>query len=565
MSTISQSSMMTNIERSSDPNSYVSLRVDEEECAEAPGSPGASLEVERQCYEDLLSSESDPVDSESNADHESHGDSDSQSGSSPTVINHDADHTAVNADVQYADFNGDLTQVQKMDPELSPVPYKHECEGNQPYIPPRINQGTIFFTWFTPYRQLFVLIFSINLIGAVVGLSGRWNWSKRNATPLVVGNILIAIAIRSEWVLRFLYWIAVKIFRPSIFPLCLRIKVVGILYHIGGVHSGCGLSALLWIIVAASVQFQEAKLHPTVSLVALGMCLACVALTCFSALPFIRRPFHNFFEMIHRFVGWAGIVSTIVYVILECMWNVGEQRWDLRASRLITKPQLWFLITILIITLFSWITTAKVPITVYASSEKASVIRVPGGLTSGLHTRISLGGLREWHIFGSISQGKHADCHYIVAAVQGEFTKMLNTEKPEMIYTKRWKPCGLPYFSRLFKRGLAMCTGSGIGAVASTCIQHDEWFLIWIGPNLEATYGKEIMQLIRDTIPENRRLIWDTRGPLGRPDVVRLLQNTHQYWEAEVTLFVGSPEMNNNVLQSCRALKTPVFGSIWDA
>jgi hypothetical protein len=78
--------------------------------------------------------------------------------------------------------------------------------------------------------------------------------------------------------------------------------------------------------------------------------------------------------------------------------------------------------------LFSWITVAKVPITVYAvrrlqpssilgkaenmtsleqSSEKASVIRVPGGLTSGLHTRISLGGLREWHIFGSIRYIAH--------------------------------------------------------------------------------------------------------------------------------------------------------------
>jgi hypothetical protein len=78
-----------------------------------------------------------------------------------------------------------------------------------------------------------------------------------------------------------------------------------------------------------------------------------------------------------------------------------------------------------------------------------------------------------------------------------------------------------------------MCTGSGIGAVASTCIQHDEWFLIWIGPNLDATYGQEIMQLIRNSIPESRRLIWDTRGPSGRPDVVRLLQNTHQYWKAE--------------------------------
>ncbi|KAA1069291.1 hypothetical protein PGT21_019819 [Puccinia graminis f. sp. tritici] len=110
-----------------------------------------------------------------------------------------------------------------------------------------------------------------------------------------------------------------------------------------------------------------------------------------------------------------------------------------------------------------------------------------------------------------------------------------------------------------------MCTGSGIGAVASTCIQNENWFLIWIGPNLENTYGEEIMQLICGKIPESRRLIWDTRGPLGRPDVVRLLHDTYKYWDAEVTLFVGSPEMNSNVLQSCRALKIPVFGSIWDA
>jgi hypothetical protein len=171
----------------------------------------------------------------------------------------------------------------------------------------------------------------------------------------------------------------------------------------GGVHSGCGLSALLWIIVAASVQFQEAKLHPTILLVALVICLACVALTCFSAFPIIRRPFHKcvksrqynlprcafiqltlnrsdfltvfsrlfivlldgeFFCMISLAfqivelsrtstndsriqISRTGIVSTFVYVLAECMWNVEGQSWDLDASRLITKPQLWFLITIL--------------------------------------------------------------------------------------------------------------------------------------------------------------------------------------------------------------------------
>ncbi|OAV90555.1 hypothetical protein PTTG_08305 [Puccinia triticina 1-1 BBBD Race 1] len=443
--------------------------------------------------------------------------------------------------------------------------WKHELEQKSTYVAPKITLMTTLLTWFTPYRQLFVLTFGVNFAGVVTVLSGYWPWALRHLTAMVVGNALLAIGIRSEWVLRFLYWSAVKTFRPRMFPLWIRVKVVGVVYHIGGVHSGCGLSALLWLSVASSVYFKNTSVHNVITLISLGICQACLYLTCLSAFPFIRGRHHNLFEIIHRFVGWIGIVSTILFVIVDSLWDVAEQRWNSMASRLITKPELWFLTAIVFLIVFSWITIAKVPVTVFTSSDKASVIRVPGGLTSGLHTRISMGGLREWHIFGSISEGKHADCHYIVAAVQGEFTKMLNVDKPVALYTKRWKPCGLPYFSRLFKRGLAICTGSGIGAVASTCLQHDSWFLIWIGPNLETTYGKELMELIYNRIPENRRLIWDTRGPLGRPDVVRLLKDTHQYWNAEVTLFVGSPEMNNNVLQSSRALNIPAFGSIWDA
>ncbi|EHS64359.1 uncharacterized protein PGTG_22183 [Puccinia graminis f. sp. tritici CRL 75-36-700-3] len=151
-------------------------------------------------------------------------------------------------------------------------------------------------------------------------------------------------------------------------------------------------------------------------------------------------------------------------------------------------------------------------------SNKASIIRVPGGLTSGLHTRVSRGGLREWHIFGSISEGKHADCHYIVMAVQGGFTRAMNEDQPETL---------------LFHRGVAICTGSGIGAVGSTCIQHDDWFLIWIGADLESTYGTEFMDFIKSKIQPERLLIWDTRGPLGRPDVNVELERVYKQWNAQ--------------------------------
>jgi hypothetical protein len=187
------------------------------------------------CADEDLSS-SNPEDSRSNSEHKS--DTNTyylHSDLFPIVINHGTDHKVANFLVQHAAHFIDEypTHGQKVDKNISPLPHKNKYDGNQPYTPPRINRWTIFFTWFTPYRQLFVFMVSINLIGAAVGLSGHWTWSKRNATPLVVGNILLAIGIRSEFVLRFLYWIAVKTFRPSIFPLWLRVKVVGILYHIG--------------------------------------------------------------------------------------------------------------------------------------------------------------------------------------------------------------------------------------------------------------------------------------------------------------------------------------------
>ncbi|KAI8448657.1 hypothetical protein BY996DRAFT_8388018 [Phakopsora pachyrhizi] len=430
---------------------------------------------------------------------------------------------------------------------------------------PVIKPITRFTTWFTPYRKIFTLVVLINLVGCILELTGVWKWANKNLTTLVVGNTCVAILIRNEWFIRFLYWFSVKVFRPAIFPVWLRAKVVGIIYHIGGLHSGCGFSAFLWILVANYRYFSHVKNYHPIVIISLAICAGCILLTCATAFPVVRGAYHNLFELIHRFVGWFGILWTFIFIIVSNSWDSNSNQWDTSTERLIIHPELWFLVSIFLFIISSWITTSNVPVQILTSSDKASVIRVPGGLTSGLHTRISKGGLQEWHIFGSISEGKHSECHYIVIAVQGKFTKMLNVEKPQKLYTKTWKPCGLPYFSRMFNKGVAICTGSGIGAVGSTCIQHDDWYLIWIGPDLEKTYGKEIMGLICDKISPDRRLIWDTRSPLGRPNVFQLLQHVYKTWNAEVALFIGSPALNKQVLESSRALNLPVFGSIWDA
>lgn len=90
-----------------------------------------------------------------------------------------------------------------------------------------------FLTWLSPYRKLLISIFSLNLVGVVLVLCEHWPWVKSCAATLAVGNILVALIVRSEWLLRFWYWLCVKILRPQIFPLWVRVQVVGILFHIG--------------------------------------------------------------------------------------------------------------------------------------------------------------------------------------------------------------------------------------------------------------------------------------------------------------------------------------------
>ncbi|EGG01675.1 uncharacterized protein MELLADRAFT_110787 [Melampsora larici-populina 98AG31] len=404
---------------------------------------------------------------------------------------------------------GQSEVIIKIEKDRSQLKSHETVVANKTILNSYKSHGLDFLVWFTPYRQLLIFIVTVNASIVLSILCGPLGGTSRDFSLEVTLNIFVAIAIRNEWVIRFIYWVSIKLFSSSRVPIIVRKHIVGLLYHIGGLHSGCGISSLFW------------------------------------------------------FVGWLGIICTLLFVILGHLLSKTNPIQNM--MDVILDVQFWLMIMILFCILSSWVTTRRVDVECFASSKKATVIKVPGGLTSGLHTRISRGGLKEWHIFGSISEGKHSNCHYIVAAVQGDFTGNLNSDQPTRLYTKLYKPAGLPYFSRMFKRGVAICTGSGIGAVASTCIQHSDWFLIWIGPDLQNTYGSELMNLIEDKIPKDRRLIWDTRGPLGRPDVFLLLSNTYKDWNAEVVLFIGSPALNKSILRSSREHKIPLFGSIWDA
>ena len=90
-------------------------------------------------------------------------------------------------------------------------------------------------------------------------------------------------------------------------------------------------------------------------------------------------------------------------------------------------------------------------------------------------------------------EGTHAKYHYLICGVQGDFTRSLVNDPPTHLWTRQlkvrrslvsmiaWNSLTLraPHFqfagvsntSTLYKRGIRVCTGTGIGAALSTCIQ----------------------------------------------------------------------------------------------
>lgn len=194
----------------------------------------------------------------------------------------------------------------------------------------------------------------------------------------------------------------------------------------------------------------------------------------------------------------------------------------------------------------------------------------------------------EYHAFGIISEGRHSPYHYMVCGVQGDFTKSLVANPPTKIWTRELKfgmsclrgiswyrlywhcVAGIGHASAMFKRGIRVCTGTGIGAALSTCIQSKNWyeylntlptptytnshprFLIWIGSDQLSTFGTTISRLIHDNIEPDRMILWDTKERGGRPDTMQLLRDTWNSFGAEVIFITSNMKGNDEMMQGCR-------------
>ncbi|KAJ7219073.1 hypothetical protein GGX14DRAFT_589811 [Mycena pura] len=474
-----------------------------------------------------------------------------------------------------------LTEVRRehtavAKPTSKPKPKKH------------VSKWILWKIWFNTYRKFFTFVFTLNMVGIGLATSGHFPYAVNNTGALVLGNLNFAILMRNEVFGRFLYLIVNTCFAKWT-PLWFRLGCTSVLQHLGGIHSGCALSGVLWLLFKVVNNFRHLDVTHDAILIMGVVTNAAVMLSALSAFPWVRNTHHNVFERQHRFIGWIGLISTWIFVILGDTYNPINRSWNLNGDKLIQHQDFWFTCGMTFFIALPWICVREVPVDIELPSPKVAIIRFRRGMQQGLLGRISRSSIMEYHAFGIISEGTHAKYHYMIAGVQGDFTKGLVNDPPKTLWTRELKFAGVSNTSTLYTRGIRICTGTGIGAALSTCLQSPYWWVLRSyvpnqgslrrsanaryavthvnslqGSDQEKTFGPTISGLIHRHMGPERVTLWDSKQRGGRPDTMKLLKEVYYSWNAEVVFITSNFIGNSEMMEGCKAAGIPAFGTLWD-
>lgn len=417
--------------------------------------------------------------------------------------------------------------------------------------------------WFNTYRKLFTFCFSINMVGIGLAASGVWTYPIHRPAPLVLGNLMTAILMRNEVFGRILYWLVNTLFAKWP-PLWFRLGCTSVLQHLGGIHSGCALSGCLWLLLNVIDNFRNHTITNDSVLISGTITSCAVIVSVLSAFPWVRNTHHNVFERHHRFIGWLGLISTWIFVLLSDTFSTKDQRFEPSGIHILKQQEFYYVSAMTVLIALPWICVREVEIDIELPSPKVAIIRFERGMQQGLLGRVSRSRILEYHAFGIISEGTHSKYHYMICGVQGDFTRSLVNDPPRTLWSRELKFAGVSNTSTLYKRGVRICTGTGLGAALSTCLQSPYWYLIWIGSDQEKTFGPTIATLIHRHLGPERLLLWDSKQRGGRPDTMKILKEAYDYWQGEVVFITSNYQGNYEIMHGCKEAGIPAFGTLWD-
>lgn len=417
------------------------------------------------------------------------------------------------------------------------------------------------------YNRLIVVVLLGNVVLFIHGLVvGQWWGSGAIAlddiAQAALVNFAVAILIRQRRVINLIFWLATRL--STSWPLKIR-WTCGKVYHFGGLHVGGAIAGSLWFLVLVASLTQESfrrndsTLTETlvVSYVLVGMILA-MAIT---AVPPMRQRYHDRFELIHRFCGWAVL---LLFWVQNIFFVLSQADTVSVAFSIIGSVDLWVLALITVSVATPWFGVRKVPITVDVPSSHAAVVRFDYGLTpfTGSTSMISLTPLVEWHAFANIDIPGEAG-YRIVVSRAGDWTGDFITNPPSHVWVKGGPTRGMTSVEALFGRVVFVATGSGIGPTLTYLLSRSApTRLVWSTRSPRESYGDALVDEILSADPG--AIIWDTSAH-GKPDMLALAYTAYKAFDAEAIICVSNKRLTWQLVHGLESRGIPAFGAIWDS
>jgi len=413
---------------------------------------------------------------------------------------------------------------------------------------------------FSLYRRLFGVVFVVNM-AILISIFVKGHTNAQQLGLIVVSNLFCAILMRQDYVINAFFTVCCAV--PQSWPLRIR-RVAARVYHIGGLHSGCAISGLVWLI-AFTAQATKELLNkqqtsaPTVAITYFILMLL-VGIVLF-AYPKFRSTHHDKFERTHRFLGWTA--TALVWCQVVLLTNDYRLPGQSLGQALVHAPPFWLVAVMTCSIILPWLRLRKVPVRAEVLSTHA--VRLYFDYVTpkpGHFTRISESPLLEWHGFATINEpGKPG--YSLVVSKAGDWTTKQIMHPPKEIWV-RGVPCyGVLRIVPLFRRVVFVATGSGIGPCAPCILeQRVPIRLLWTSPNVRQTFGDKLVDSILEASPG--AVIYNTREH-GKPDMVKLTYRMVQEFNAEAVCIISNQKLTQKVVYGMMSRGIPAFGAIWDS
>ena len=418
------------------------------------------------------------------------------------------------------------------------------------------------------YQRLFALVLIGNIVAFLIEVSMKrpsepFGPSLGNMATATAANILGGILIRQETVINGLY--RIFCWTPTWMPLRIR-RSVARLYHFGGVHSGCGVSATIWFMLFTALvtkQQVDGYFDEPAVIAITYILLTLLLMICLFAVPMFRIFSHNTFEAVHRFAGWLAITLFWVQLLLVLQAQSRTPGSGSFGQVVVKAPAFWLLLAITWFIILPWLRLRRVAAYPEVLSNHAVRVHFKYTKIDSVKTlRITHHPLKEWHPFACIPAADGSSFSMIVSDA-GDWTKKQIIEPSTSYWVKGLPTQGLLRMATIFKKVVFITTGSGIGPILSVLMSHPmPSRILWSAPNPLETYGENIMQAVANADPN--AIILNTRNT-GRPDLVALTYHLYLAAQAEAVFVISNTQLTRKVVYGMQSIGVPAYGPIWDS